>query len=106
MTLGYLGWQLHLALCDWMEQQNWCLGTRWGQPSCWSQQRDDDQWRKEPKYHYFGQVYVHTLSSLQQLLTDYVIGKEVTVADEIIVRNCIVLPHKELKSSYHSEILM
>lgn len=40
------------------------------------------------------------------MLTDYVIGKEVTVADEIIVRNCIVLPHKELKSSYHSEILM
>ncbi|KAL1926209.1 hypothetical protein VTP01DRAFT_6074 [Rhizomucor pusillus] len=35
-----------------------------------------------------------------------ILGKEVTVADEIIVRNCIVLPHKELKSSYHSEILM
>ncbi|KAG2221963.1 hypothetical protein INT45_010487 [Circinella minor] len=35
-----------------------------------------------------------------------ILGKEVLVADEVIVRNCIVLPHKELKSSFHSEILM
>ncbi|ORZ00931.1 nucleotide-diphospho-sugar transferase [Syncephalastrum racemosum] len=35
-----------------------------------------------------------------------ILGKEVTVMDETIIRNCIVLPHKELKSSYHSEILM
>ncbi|KAI7879481.1 nucleotide-diphospho-sugar transferase [Lichtheimia hyalospora FSU 10163] len=35
-----------------------------------------------------------------------ILGKEVSVMDETIVRNCIVLPHKELKSSYHSEILM
>ncbi|KAI8992147.1 nucleotide-diphospho-sugar transferase [Mycotypha africana] len=35
-----------------------------------------------------------------------ILGKEVSVLDETIIRNCIVLPHKELKSSYHSEILM
>ncbi|CAO3655310.1 unnamed protein product [Mucor fragilis] len=35
-----------------------------------------------------------------------ILGKEVSVLDETIVRNCIVLPHKELKSSYHSQILM
>ncbi|ORX61708.1 nucleotide-diphospho-sugar transferase [Hesseltinella vesiculosa] len=35
-----------------------------------------------------------------------ILGKEVSVKDEIIIRNCIVLPHKELKYSYHSEILM
>ncbi|SAM09130.1 hypothetical protein [Absidia glauca] len=35
-----------------------------------------------------------------------ILGKEVTVMDETIIRNCIVLPHKELKSSFHSEILM
>lgn len=35
-----------------------------------------------------------------------ILGKEVSVLDESIIRNCIVLPHKELKSSYHSQILM
>ncbi|KAL4209296.1 Proteasome subunit alpha type-2 [Rhizopus azygosporus] len=35
-----------------------------------------------------------------------ILGKEVSVHDETIIRNCIVLPHKELKSSYHSQILM
>ncbi|KAI8065658.1 nucleotide-diphospho-sugar transferase [Gongronella butleri] len=35
-----------------------------------------------------------------------ILGKEVSVKDETIIRNCIVLPHKELKFSYHSEILM
>ncbi|KAI7867793.1 nucleotide-diphospho-sugar transferase [Spinellus fusiger] len=35
-----------------------------------------------------------------------ILGKEVSVMDETIIRNCIVLPHKELKSSFHSEILM
>ncbi|KAI8081511.1 nucleotide-diphospho-sugar transferase [Halteromyces radiatus] len=35
-----------------------------------------------------------------------ILGKEVSVLDETIIRNCIVLPHKELKSSFHSEILM
>ncbi|KAI9343911.1 nucleotide-diphospho-sugar transferase [Zopfochytrium polystomum] len=35
-----------------------------------------------------------------------ILGKDVTVADETVIRNCIVLPHKELKSSFHNEILM
>ncbi|KAI7903379.1 putative mannose-1-phosphate protein [Cokeromyces recurvatus] len=35
-----------------------------------------------------------------------ILGKEVSVLDETIIRNCIVLPQKELKSSYHSQILM
>ncbi|KAI8993729.1 nucleotide-diphospho-sugar transferase [Pilobolus umbonatus] len=35
-----------------------------------------------------------------------ILGKEVSVLDEIIIRNCIVLPHKELRSSHHSQILM
>ncbi|KAI9221333.1 nucleotide-diphospho-sugar transferase [Blastocladiella britannica] len=35
-----------------------------------------------------------------------VIGHEVKIADEVIIRNCLVLPHKELKSSYHNDILM
>ncbi|TPX37006.1 hypothetical protein SmJEL517_g00785 [Synchytrium microbalum] len=35
-----------------------------------------------------------------------ILGKDVTVADEVVIRNCIVLPHKELKSSFHNEILM
>ncbi|KAJ3417189.1 hypothetical protein HDV05_006395 [Chytridiales sp. JEL 0842] len=35
-----------------------------------------------------------------------ILGREVTVADETVIRNCIVLPHKELKSSFHNEILM
>ncbi|KAJ3216976.1 Proteasome subunit alpha type-2 [Dinochytrium kinnereticum] len=35
-----------------------------------------------------------------------ILGKSVTVADETTIRNCIVLPNKELKSSFHNEILM
>ena len=35
-----------------------------------------------------------------------ILGKDVKVADEIAIRNCIVLPNKELKNSYHNEILM
>ncbi|KAI8987872.1 nucleotide-diphospho-sugar transferase [Mycotypha africana] len=35
-----------------------------------------------------------------------ILGKDVSVMDETIIRNCIVLPHKELKSCYHNEILM
>ncbi|KAJ3020281.1 Proteasome subunit alpha type-2 [Thoreauomyces humboldtii] len=35
-----------------------------------------------------------------------ILGKDVTVADEIAIRNCIVLPHKDIKTSQHNEILM
>ncbi|KAJ3103804.1 Proteasome subunit alpha type-2 [Physocladia obscura] len=35
-----------------------------------------------------------------------ILGSSVTVTDEIAVRNCIVLPFKELKTSFHNEILM
>jgi mannose-1-phosphate guanylyltransferase len=35
-----------------------------------------------------------------------ILGKDVTVADEIILRNCIVLPHKTIQSSQQNEILM
>ena len=35
-----------------------------------------------------------------------ILGRDVSVADETAIRNCIVLPHKELKSSFHNEILM
>ncbi|KAJ3035165.1 hypothetical protein HDV00_004287 [Rhizophlyctis rosea] len=42
----------------------------------------------------------------QKIPSAAILGKAVTVADEIAVRNCIVLPHKELKSSQHNEIVM
>lgn len=35
-----------------------------------------------------------------------ILGADVSVADETAIRNCIVLPHKELKASFHNEILM
>ncbi|KAJ3312605.1 Proteasome subunit alpha type-2 [Boothiomyces sp. JEL0838] len=35
-----------------------------------------------------------------------IFGKGVTVADELVVRDCIVLPHKEIKNSFQREILM
>lgn len=38
--------------------------------------------------------------------TAVIMGKGVTVADEVVVRNCIVLPHKEIKKSFQNEILM
>lgn len=38
--------------------------------------------------------------------TATILGEDVCVSDEIIVRNCIVLPHKVLDASYHNEVLM
>jgi len=35
-----------------------------------------------------------------------ILANEVMVKDEIIIRNCIVLPHKELRTNCHNEILM
>ncbi|KAI3640593.1 hypothetical protein MIR68_001471 [Amoeboaphelidium protococcarum] len=35
-----------------------------------------------------------------------ILGDSVSVANEQIIRNCIVLPHKDLNSSYKNEILM
>ncbi|CAB4434384.1 unnamed protein product [Rhizophagus irregularis] len=35
-----------------------------------------------------------------------ILANEVMVKDEIIIRNCIVLPHKELRSNCHNEVLM
>jgi mannose-1-phosphate guanylyltransferase len=35
-----------------------------------------------------------------------ILGQDVIVSDETAIRNCIVLPHKELKHSFHNEILM
>eukprot|EP00128_Syssomonas_multiformis_P017306 Colp12_sorted_trinity150504_noHs@16276 len=35
-----------------------------------------------------------------------IFGKDVTVAPEVIIRNCVVLPNKELKGSYKDEILL
>lgn len=35
-----------------------------------------------------------------------VLGGEVSVTSESVIRNCIVLPHKELQKSYHNEILL
>ena len=38
--------------------------------------------------------------------SERMLGHDVKVADEVIIRNCLVLPNKELKSSYHNDILM
>ena len=35
-----------------------------------------------------------------------IFGEDVFVEKEVIVRNCIVLPHKELKGSFLNEIIM
>ena len=35
-----------------------------------------------------------------------IFGEGVHVADEIIIRNCVVLPNKILKANYHNEILL
>jgi mannose-1-phosphate guanylyltransferase len=35
-----------------------------------------------------------------------ILGEDVCVSDEVIIWNCVVLPHKELKSNYYNEILM
>jgi mannose-1-phosphate guanylyltransferase len=35
-----------------------------------------------------------------------IFGEKVTVSDELVIRNCVVLPHKDLKNSYKNEILM
>lgn len=38
--------------------------------------------------------------------TATVLGRDVHIADELVVRNCIVLPHKEINESFQNEILM
>ena len=35
-----------------------------------------------------------------------ILGEDVYVEREVIVRNCVVLPHKELKTSVRNEIIM
>lgn len=35
-----------------------------------------------------------------------ILGEDVFVADEVVVRNCVVLPHKEIKSSTVGEVIM
>ncbi|KAK9767846.1 hypothetical protein K7432_002028 [Basidiobolus ranarum] len=35
-----------------------------------------------------------------------ILGKEVNVDNEVIIRNCIVLPHKDLTIDFHNEILL
>ncbi|KAJ3187831.1 Proteasome subunit alpha type-2 [Gaertneriomyces sp. JEL0708] len=35
-----------------------------------------------------------------------ILGKSVTIGDEIAIRNCIVLPYKDIKTNQHNEILM
>lgn len=35
-----------------------------------------------------------------------IFGEDVQVGDEVIIRNCIVLPHKELKASCRNEVIM
>jgi mannose-1-phosphate guanylyltransferase len=35
-----------------------------------------------------------------------VLGAGISLSSESMVRNCVVLPNKELKNSYHNEILM
>ena len=51
-----------------------------------------------------GGVWPSTNGVKDQSVT--ILGESVEVADEICVRNCTVLPHKDLRSSYANEILM
>lgn len=34
------------------------------------------------------------------------VGGDISVSDEKCIRNCIVLPHKELTRNYHNEVVM
>jgi mannose-1-phosphate guanylyltransferase len=44
--------------------------------------------------------------NMKQTLNITVLGSGVTVAPEIVVRNCIVMPHKELSAPQFNEILL
>jgi len=35
-----------------------------------------------------------------------IFGEDVIVGDEVVIRSCLVLPHKELKSNYANEVIM
>lgn len=35
-----------------------------------------------------------------------IFGEDVKVASEVIIRNCVVLPHKDLASSFCNQIIM
>ena len=46
----------------------------------------------------------HSLSPY--LSIQYTVGKDVTVSNEMIILNSIVLPHKELSYSYKNQIIL
>jgi mannose-1-phosphate guanylyltransferase len=46
------------------------------------------------------------LSEGVRLNSSTILGKQVTVSDEVIIHNCVVLPHKELRSDCKNEIIM
>ncbi|RKO95832.1 nucleotide-diphospho-sugar transferase, partial [Caulochytrium protostelioides] len=52
------------------------------------------------------QANEHATHKGMKIPTATILGKNVTLANEIAVRNCIVMPHKEIKTSCHNEILM
>jgi len=47
-----------------------------------------------------------TASGSTKEQTVSILGQDVSISNEAYIRNCIVLPHKELKSGYQNEILM
>ena len=55
---------------------------------------------------YFKKKVYSDLIIILIILNFIFIANDVMVKDEIIIRNCIVLPHKELRTNCHNEILM
>ncbi|KAJ3114784.1 Proteasome subunit alpha type-2 [Phlyctochytrium bullatum] len=51
-------------------------------------------------------VHINATQKGMKVPSAAILGRSVTVADETTIRNCIVLPNKELKHSFHNEILM
>jgi len=49
-----------------------------------------------------------TILGTSSLFTSFLesLGHDVRVSDEVVIRDCIVLPHKELLKSHHNEIVM
>lgn len=45
-------------------------------------------------------------TSILTLFSVTILSGDIHVADEKCIRNCIVLPHKELVLNYHNEIVM
>ncbi|KAJ1498206.1 hypothetical protein HMI55_005067 [Coelomomyces lativittatus] len=72
----------------------------------WTRVEGTPPWSINDSHETLPELDTQLIKNGQKTKTATVLGHEVTLANEIIVNNCIVLPHKTLGSSHRNDILM